>query len=82
LPHATVAVRFILAAMTLKIKSRRRAGRLSTLGLLGAVLCACNVSTTLLKPSGGAGDPVTSGLRTKITTIVVIYAENRAFDNL
>ena len=64
--------------------SRRRAGpiRLSTLGLLGAALCACNVSSSLLKPGGGAGDPVTSGLRTKIATIVVIYAENRAFDNL
>jgi len=68
--------------MTLKTKSRRRAGRSSTLGLVGAVLCACNASTTLLKPGGGAGDPVTSGLRSKITTIVVIYAENRAFDNL
>src|ERR1700730_2483773 len=68
--------------MTLNTKSRRRAGRISTLGFLGAVLCACNASTTLLKPPGGAGDPVTSGLRTKITTIVVIYAENRAFDNL
>jgi len=68
--------------MTQQAKSRRRAGRISTLGLLGAVLCACNASSTLLKPSGGAGDPVTSSLRTKISTIVVIYAENRAFDNL
>ena len=46
------------------------------------MLCACNASTTLLRPPGDARDPVTSGLRTKITTIVVIYAENRAFDNL
>ena len=30
----------------------------------------------------GAGDPTTRALRSKIDTIVVIYAENRAFDNL
>src|ERR1700693_3991188 len=70
--------------MTMQTTSRRRAGpiRLSILGLLGAALCACNVSRTLVKSRGGARDPVTSGLRSKITTIVVIYAENRAFDNL
>ncbi len=87
MPRATAAVGLILAAMTLettsrRAKSRRRAGRITTLGLLSAILCACNVSSGLLKPSGGTGDPVTSGLRTEITTIVVIYAENRAFDNL
>src|SRR5258708_15681971 len=49
---------------------------------MSAIVCACNASSGLLKPSSGAGDQVTSGLRTKITTIVVIYAENRAFDNL
>jgi acid phosphatase len=68
--------------MTLRTKSRRRAGWTFTLGLSGAVLCACNVSSTLVQPQGGAGGPLTSALRTKITTIVVIYAENRAFDNL
>src|ERR1700728_4375142 len=31
---------------------------------------------------GGSGDPTTRALRSKIDTIVVIYAENRAFDNL
>jgi acid phosphatase len=30
----------------------------------------------------GSGDPTTRALRSKIDTIVVIYAENRAFDNL
>ena len=30
----------------------------------------------------GGGDPTTRALRSKIGTIVVIYAENRAFDNL
>jgi acid phosphatase len=30
----------------------------------------------------GSGDPTTRALRSKIGTIVVIYAENRAFDNL
>ena len=68
--------------MTRHTKSRRRAARIAALGVLGAVLGACNVSSTLLKPRGDAGEPGTSGLRTKITTIVVIYAENRAFDNL
>src|SRR6202035_1343002 len=87
MPRAAAAVGLILAAMNLKTtsqqaKSLRRAGRICTLGLMSAILCACNASSGLLKSSGGAGDPVTSGLRTKITTIVMIYAENRAFDNM
>jgi acid phosphatase len=32
--------------------------------------------------AGAGGDPTTRALRAKIDTIVVIYAENRAFDNL
>ena len=68
--------------MTPKTKSPRRTGRIPTFGLIGAVLCACTVPNALVKPRGGASDPITSGLRSRITTIVVIYAENRAFDNL
>jgi acid phosphatase len=35
-----------------------------------------------LPASGRQGDATTQGLRSKVGTIVVIYAENRAFDNL
>jgi acid phosphatase len=35
-----------------------------------------------IQPVSGSGDPTTRALRSKIDTIVVIYAENRAFDNL
>jgi acid phosphatase len=34
------------------------------------------------KPKGPEGDPTTQTLRSKVKTIVVIYADNRAFDNL
>jgi len=50
---------------------------------LSASLCACNNNPAA--PAAG-GDPATSAttqaLRSKVRTIVVIYAENRAFDNL
>ena len=40
-------------------------------------LCACiNLNSV------AAADPTTQALRSKVQTIVVIYAENRAFDNL
>ena len=68
--------------MTQQNRLQRHARRISTFGWLTAALCACTVSNPIVKPNDGAGDPVTSGLRTKIATIVVIYAENRAFDNL
>jgi acid phosphatase len=35
-----------------------------------------------IKPASGIADTTTRALRSKIDTIVVIYAENRAFDNL
>src|ERR1700731_4275873 len=35
-----------------------------------------------LVSSSGSGDAATRALRSKIDTIVIIYAENRAFDNL
>jgi acid phosphatase len=45
----------------------------------GVVLGACAASS--LPPAPGA-DATTRALRARIATIVVIYAENRAFDNL
>jgi acid phosphatase len=56
------------------------------------LLCACAVGAVLLNSctnqdfsrseSGAAAETTTLALRRKIDTIVVIYAENRAFDNL
>jgi acid phosphatase len=43
-------------------------------------LCAC--STPSLHPASNAADPTSRALRAKVSTIVVIYAENRAFDDL
>jgi acid phosphatase len=43
----------------------------------GAILCACSTHGV-----HGRSDPATRALRDKVETIVVIYAENRAFDNL
>ncbi len=45
------------------------------------VLGACALSQAIIKPHG-AGDPSVLALRDKVKTIVVIYAENRAFDTL
>jgi acid phosphatase len=46
-------------------------------------MVACAPSATLLKAHGAnEGDATTRALRAKVKTIVVIYAENRAFDNL
>src|SRR3984893_1412541 len=47
---------------------------------LVAGLCAC--ANRELSAPPGVSDPTTRALRAKIDTIVVIYAENRAFDNL
>jgi acid phosphatase len=51
---------------------------------VGALICACTLTQSIVKPhSASAGaDPATRALREKVKTIVVIYAENRAFDNL
>src|SRR5579863_1447649 len=45
-----------------------------------AALCSCVAGTTSAPQS--PHDALTLGLRSKVDTIVVIYAENRAFDNL
>jgi acid phosphatase len=48
---------------------------------VGAILClcSCSVPTSSLRPDA---DATTRALRAEVKTIVVIYAENRAFDNL
>src|SRR6202789_3726914 len=46
-----------------------------------ASLCAC--TTRAVAPdSNAAADRISQALRSKVATIVVIYAENRAFDDL
>jgi acid phosphatase len=47
---------------------------------LAAGLCAC--ANREISAAPGVSDITTRALRAKIDTIVVIYAENRAFDNL
>src|SRR5277367_4818195 len=54
-------------------------GLATALGLV-AGLCSCVAGTMSAPP--GAGKALTLALRSKVDTIVVIYAENRAFDNL
>ena len=51
--------------------------RLAPALCLSFSLCAC-----INHNSAAAADPTTQALRSKVQTIVVIYAENRAFDNL
>ncbi len=46
-----------------------------------ATLGACTAAGRI-PPSSGRADPTTEALRAEVATIVVIYAENRAFDNL
>jgi acid phosphatase len=58
-------------------------GLLCTFGLgVGLVLSACALPASSAKSRDDTGDPVTRALRDKVQTVVVIYAENRAFDNL
>jgi acid phosphatase len=47
---------------------------------LAAALCSCGHAN--LAPPAGVSDLTTRALKSKVETIVVIYAENRAFDNL
>jgi len=66
--------------MAMKSVARARARRPILLAFgFAAALAAC--ASKDLRPSTG-GDATTRALRAKIDTIVVIYAENRAFDNL
>jgi acid phosphatase len=69
--------------MTQQPTSQRSAKSLAAAGLLiGAVLGACTLTNSIIKPHGGESDTTTQALRSQVKTIVVIYAENRAFDNL
>jgi acid phosphatase len=60
------------------ICSRAFFSRILVLGF--ATLAGCAGQS--IKPVSAGGDATTRALRSKIDTIVVIYAENRAFDNL
>jgi acid phosphatase len=54
----------------------------NTLALLAvASLCACATQAVDTAPKAAA-DPISRALRAKVANIVVIYAENRAFDDL
>src|ERR1700722_910126 len=67
--------------MAMKSFARARARRPILLAFgFAAALAAC--ANKDLRPSAGGGDAATRALRAKIDTVVVIYAENRAFDNL
>jgi acid phosphatase len=50
--------------------------------LSGLALCGCTQGALTQGSDHGAADATTRELRGKIDTIVVIYAENRSFDNL
>ena len=60
------------------LRDRTSRPLLLAFGIAALVGCA---NKDLVSSSGG-GDAATRALRAKIDTIVVIYAENRAFDNL
>src|SRR3979490_875801 len=49
---------------------------------VGLVAALSSCAHRELSAPAGVSDTTTRALRTKIDTIVVIYAENRAFDNL
>jgi acid phosphatase len=61
---------------------RRRSVRRRLLVELSLVAALCACSHASVAPTNGGSDPTTRALKSKVETIVVIYAENRAFDNL
>jgi acid phosphatase len=61
------------------LRSRARRPLLITFGLAAALVGCANKD---LVSNSGRGDAATRALPAKIDTIVIIYAENRAFDNL
>ena len=64
---------------------RFRAHTLFLFGLtVAGALCSCTQKDLMTAPAdaGGASAATTRALQSKVDTIVVIYAENRAFDNL
>jgi len=70
--------------MIIVLRPRARRSLLLTLGF-AAALAACADKDLLAETASataGTGDATTRALRSAVNTIVVIYAENRAFDNL
>jgi acid phosphatase len=53
-----------------------------SIAALGLVAGLCSCADRKLAAPPGVSDATTRALRSKVDTIVVIYAENRAFDNL
>ncbi|MEA3151892.1 MAG: hypothetical protein QOD56_2831, partial [Gammaproteobacteria bacterium] len=76
------AARLILAFMTQHTSSSRPVGLLAASVVLAFAVCACTLPGSLTRLHANDGDSTTQALRAKVKTIVVIYAENRAFDNL
>jgi phospholipase C len=74
---------FILARMTQLLRFRAHSSFLAGLIVAGA-LCSCAKKDLATAPgdAAGASAATTRALQSKVDTIVVIYAENRAFDNL
>jgi acid phosphatase len=60
----------------------RRSRRVRLLAELCVAAALCSCGHTNLGPPPGVSDNTTRALKSKVETIVVIYAENRAFDNL
>jgi acid phosphatase len=77
------AAHFILARMTQLLGFRALSSFLAGLIVAGA-LCSCAKKDLATAPgdAAGASAATTRALQSKVDTIVVIYAENRAFDNL
>ena len=68
--------------MTALSRLRASLAFLCTAGVAIAI-CSCTPTNPAIAPSAGGTPPaVTRALRSDIDTIVVIYAENRAFDSL
>jgi acid phosphatase len=61
------------------LRSRANRPLLVALGFAAALVACANKN---IMPVADTGDATTRALRSKVDTIVVIYAENRAFDNL
>ena len=69
-------------AYTLPVTAARSCIRAMLTALIAAAsVCAC-AAADRIPPSSAGADPTTEALRAKVATIVVIYAENRTFDNL
>jgi acid phosphatase len=69
--------------MTRPSRFRAHSSFLAALAIAGA-LCSCTEKDLATAPgaAGGASAATTRALQNRVDTIVVIYAENRAFDNL